>query len=369
MALWMWQEYQRSGDQTFLAASYPFMSGVAQFLLGYATLGTDGLLHTMANAHETQWNVQDPTTDIVAMQALFPVVISAAGILNMDASLVAQLQAAIPEIPPLPRTDAATHSQLLTASSDAAGQDVFAISYQPSAPQHNGENLDLEAVWPYGLIGDTGPLTALAQRTFTHRMFVYGADWSYDALQAARLGMASEVEGALTAVTESCQGFINGLALYGLPNNGTSEPYIEQSGVATAAINEALVQDYDGLLRIAPAWPSGWNASGTVFIHGNSKVDVSLQGGNVALVILEAGSTGSFNVRNPWPGQAATVLDGVTRAVVVAATSATTFAIGASAGHWYILVPASAAASPPNVVVSGTPATKPITLGDVTIGL
>ena len=89
----------------------------------------------------------------------------------------------------------------------------------------------------------------------------------------------------------------------------------------------------------------------------------------LVLVILEAGSTGSVNVRNPWPGQATTVLDGVTNAVVVPSTTGTTFSITTTSGHWYILVPTSAAASPPNVVVTGTPATKPIALGDVTIGL
>ena len=370
VGLWIWQQYLMSGDVTFLAANYPLMSETAQFLLAYATTGTDGLLHTMANAHETQWNVQDPTTDIVAMQALFPAVISAAGILGTDTALAAQLQAALPKIPPLPRTDQATHSQLLTASADAAGQDVFAISYQPAAQKHNNENLDLEVVWPYGLIGDTGPNTALAQRTYAHRMFVHDADWSVDALQAARLGLASEVATNLTQVTEGYQGFIDGLGLLGGgSNNGTSEPYIEQAGVATAAINEALVQDYDGLLRIAPAWPSGWNASGTIFIHGNSKVDVVVQGGTVAFAVLEAGSTGSVSMRNPWPGQEATVLEGLTKTVVVAPTSATTFTVPTTAGHWYVLVLASAAASPPNVLVTGAPAAKPIKLGNVGIGL
>ena len=370
VALWMWQQYVMSGDQTFLSASYPFMSGVAQFLLGYATTGSDGLLHTRANAHETQWDVQDPTTDIVAMQALFPVIISAAGILDVDAALVAQLQAPLSKMPPLPRTDAATHTQLLTAAADNAGQDVFAISYEPATQLHNSENLDLEVVWPYGLIGDSGPETALAQRTYAHRRFVHSADWSFDALQAARLGLASEVASDLVSVTENYQGFVNGLGLLGGgTNNGSSEPYIEQSGVATAAINEALVQDYDGLLRIAPAWPSGWDANGTVFIRGGSKVDVALKGGAVVLVILEAGSTGSVNVRNPWPGQAATVLDGATRAVNVQSTAAATFTVGTTAGHWYILVPTTAATSPPRVMVTGTPATKPISLGNVQIGL
>ena len=34
-------------------------------------VGSDGYLHAVANAHETQWAVQDPTTDIAADQALF----------------------------------------------------------------------------------------------------------------------------------------------------------------------------------------------------------------------------------------------------------------------------------------------------------
>jgi hypothetical protein len=370
VGLWIWQQYLMSGDQTFLSANYPVMSGAAQFLLSYATAGTDGLLHTTANAHETQWNVQDPTTDIVAMQALFPAVIAAAGVLGTDAALVAQLRAALPKIPPLPRTDEANHTQLLTASSDAAGQDVFAISYQPSATKHNSENLDLEAVWPYGLVGDTSADLALARRTYAHRMFVADADWTFDALQAARLGLATEVASDLTHDTEQYQGFVSGLGLLsGGTNDGKSEPYIEQAGVAAAAINEALVQDYDDLLRIAPAWPSGWDASGTVFIHASSKVDVAVKDGVVTLAVLEAGTSTSFNVRNPWPGQAATVIDGGTNAIVVPSTSAATFTVPTTAGRWYAIVPASAAASPPSVHVTASPAAKAITLGSVRLGL
>jgi hypothetical protein len=42
------------------------------------------------------------------MQALFPVVASAAQTLGLDADLVTRLKAAIPKIRPLPRTDYAT---------------------------------------------------------------------------------------------------------------------------------------------------------------------------------------------------------------------------------------------------------------------
>jgi hypothetical protein len=346
------------------------MSQVAQFMLAYATQGSDGLLHTMANAHETQWAVTDPITDIVAMKAFFPAVIAAAGQLGTDASLVTQLQAALTKVPPMPRTDAATHTQLLTASSDAAGQDVFALSYQPTAQKHNSENVDLEAVWPYGLIGDNSPDIALAQRTYMNRMFVNNPDWTFDAVDAARLGLADEVVKDLTSASESYQTFVGGMGLWaGGTNNGTSESYIEQPGAAALAINEAFVQDYDGLLRIGPAWPTTWDGSGTIYIQGNSKVDVEIQGGRVVVAVIEAGSSTTMQVRNPWAGQPAAVVDGTAGVTAVASTSAATFALPVTVGHWYAVVPAGNAGALPVVHVTGTPATAPKTLGSVEIGL
>ena len=66
------------------------MEQAAEFLLAYQSVGSDGFLHAVANAHETQWAVQDPTDDLAADQALFPAVISAATLLNTDSSLVSQ---------------------------------------------------------------------------------------------------------------------------------------------------------------------------------------------------------------------------------------------------------------------------------------
>jgi hypothetical protein len=314
--------------------------------------------------------VQDPVTDIVAMQALFQAVVSAAGVLATDASLVAQLKDALTKLPPLPRTDANSHMQLLAPSDDAAGQDVIGFSYEPTAKRNNGENLDLEPVWPYGLIGDGDANTDLAKRTYTHRLFANNPDWNFDAVQAARLGLADEVVKALTSVTQNYQTFVNGLGLLsGGANNGTNEPYVEQLGGVANALNEAIVQDYDGLLRIAPAWPQGWDVAGTVFVQGNARVDVQVQGGKVTMAIVEAGSSGSINVRNPWPGQSAVAVDGATNTPVVAATSSATFALPAMAGHWYAIVPASAASSIPSVQVTGTPATSAKSFGPVGIGL
>jgi hypothetical protein len=359
-----------TGDTAFLSTNYPLMRETAQFLLASATPGSDGLLHTTANAHETQWDVQDPITDLVAMRALFPAVVAAAGILGTDASLASQLNEALGKLPPLPRTDAATHMTLLTARDDDAGTDVLALSYQPAAQQHNGENLDLEAVWPYGLIGDTGQDTDLARRTYAHRMFVNAADWSFDAVDAARLGLGDEVAASLTRSIQSYQSFANGLALLGGgTNNGTSDPYVEELGIVALAVNEAVAQDYDGLLRIAPALPKGWDAEGTLFIQGGSKVDFEISGGEVVAFFVEAGSTTTLTVRNPHPGSASSVVDGDTGATILAATAASSLSFPTQAGHWYAIVDVSAGGVLPDVHVTGTPATAAKTFGPARIGL
>jgi hypothetical protein len=368
IGLWVWQTYLATDDRSFLSTNYPLMSGAARFLLSAATTGSDGFLHTQANAHETQWNVTDPVTDITAMQALFPATVQAAQTLGVDGALITQLNAAISKIPPLPRTDTATQSQVLTPSSDAQGADMIALSTQPTATRHNSENLGLEAVWPYNLIGDNSTLTALAKRTYSSRSYVNANDWNFDSLQAARLGLASEVQNDLLAATKSYQVYPSGLAGFG----GTTgnEPYVEQAGVAAAAVSEALVQDYDGLLRIAPAWPNSWTGEGTVYIQHNTKVDVQISNGTPSTVAIVSGTSSPITMRSPWPGQAVTVVDGNTQATVVGSQSNATFSVPVQAGKSYLVeLTSSPTTSLPFASISGSPATSAKHLGNVSIGL
>ena len=100
VATWVWRQYQATDDRAFLKANYPLIADAARFLLAYATVGADGKLHTFpSNAHESQWDVHDPITDITAMKALFPITVDAATELGVDRGLVARLRAAIPGSP------------------------------------------------------------------------------------------------------------------------------------------------------------------------------------------------------------------------------------------------------------------------------
>ena len=184
IGLWIWQQYQDTGSLCFLQKYYPIMEQAATFLLAWQSAGSDGYLHAVANAHETQWAVQDPTTDIAADQALFPAVISAATLLGTDSALASQLRTALGQIEPYPRTsqrtvpaaEPAAHLGVRRRERRRQGNDVIADSYQPSAANHNQENIGLEPVWPYGVIGDStivngDNLTALADRTYNSRPY------------------------------------------------------------------------------------------------------------------------------------------------------------------------------------------------------
>ncbi|WP_225848682.1 cellulose-binding domain-containing protein [Streptomyces sp. HPF1205] len=373
IALWIWQQYQDTGDRAFLQKYYPVLQQAATFLLAWQSVGSDGYLHAVANAHETQWAVKDPTTDIAADQALFTATVNAATLLGTDSSLVSQLRTALTHVEPYARTDQSTHSKLLGPSADSSGTDVIGNSYEPTASTHNSENIGLEPVWPYNLIGDKtvvngDDLTALAKRTYSHRSYVNSHDWAYDSIQAARLDLASEVSSQLVANTEKYQIYPSGLAAWN--TSSPDEPYIEQISNVAATLDEAFATDYDGTLRFAPAWPSGWDGSGQVFVQGGSKVDVQVEGGTLATAAIEAGSTTTMTVRNPWSGQQAEVVNGSTGAVVVSPTTNSTLSVPVTTGQTYLVErPSALTTSLPFASVTGTRATAYKQLGSVTIGL
>jgi alpha-L-fucosidase 2 len=373
VSLWVWQQYLATNDRQFLIDNYPLMAASARFLLSYQKLGPDGLLHTSpSNAHENQWDVTDPTTDIAAAMALYPVTIQAPQLLGKDGELVQQLQAALPKIPPLPRTQPTPPLTLLPPSRDAEGGTVIAESYLPGATNHNGENTGLEPVWPYDLIGDESPLLDLAKRSYEHRLNSKTASWSFDPIQAARLGMKSEVGVTLVRSTENSAHCINGFT--GCAGRRSRAPddeyYVEQSGVAAAALQEALVQDYDGLIRIAPATPPGWDFDGSVYVRGKTKVDVQVRDGTATTVVIESGIAQPLKFRNPWPGQEVDVVSGKTGAKLVEGSIGPTIAFTGAAGTSYLVERrGSPTANQRFAPISGTPAASAKKLGPVQLGL
>lgn len=365
VALRVWEQYEYTDDIEFLKKNYPVMREAARFLLAYATHDVSGTLHTFpSNSHETQWDVHDPTTDIAAMHELFPRVVLAATLLKTDADLASELQKEIGKLQSLPMATISSPNLLAQPGTDREDT-IIAPSYDPGASIHNTENNGLEPVWPYGMIGDDGPLHAIGVRTFLNRPNKNENDWSFDPVQAARLGLADEVKSSLLALTQRYQTSPSGLASFIGPGF-----FVEQVGVLADALQKSLADDYDGLIRIAPAWPKDWDADGTVYLRHGNKVDVRIRGGQVIEVALEIAKPGAVRMRNPWPGRSVEIVDARDSSVVEPATSDAVLAFTARAAMNYLVRPAGQAGEQIHFeAITGMPATAPKSLGKSLIGL
>lgn len=366
VSLWIWRQYLATGDRRFLANNFPIMLESAKFLMSYETPGPDGLLHTSpSNAHETQWDTTDPTTDIAARMSLYTITREAAKILGGNGKFIAQLTRELHRIPPFPRTGMGAPLSLLTSAADADGNDVIAESYHPAQQNKNYENIGLEPVWPYEVIDNRSPLFELAKRTYFHRPYRMKEDWSFDPIQAAQLDLGNQVSSTLMALTERYQTFPNGFANWG----GTSgEFYIEQIGIVAAALQMALVQEHDGEIVTAPAVPAHWSMEGSVAVSGRSRVDVQVQNGVTTMVAIEAGTNKTIRLRNPWPGHAVDVVASGTKEMLHHASPAPVIAFPVKAGKSY-LVCRSDSPQLRFAPISGEAAHTPRRLGPVQLGL
>jgi endo-1,4-beta-xylanase len=95
-----------------------------------------------------------------------------------------------------------------------------------------------------------------------------------------------------------------------------------------------------------------------------------VEGGTLATAAIEAGTSQTMTVRNPWAGQQAEVVDGSSGAVVVSPTTASTFGVPVTAGKAYLVQrPSAPTASLPFAQVTGAAARTSRALGSATIGL
>jgi hypothetical protein len=212
---------------------------------------------------------------------------------------------------------------------------------------------------------------SIALATYTNATFDHtNYDWAMDATWAARLGAADEVKTQLVNGTKEFQIYPNGFSHYtkGTQPTSATSYYDEWNGVVATSLQEAAVQDYDGLVKIAPAWPSTWDLTGSVVIPGGHTVDVEVRSGLVQMVGIEAKSTETLQVKNPWPGSEVTVADEMVAGS--STSSASVMNISVLSGHSYRierkLVPVSGITY---AAVGGSAAAQARTLGTRTLGL
>lgn len=151
------------------------------------------------------------------------------------------------------------------------------------------------AIWPAGQIGmESEPRLREAAKNalsaggyITHPMAAPELVRAGYAPEAILEGMRKHVGGD----------YPNGYVIW--PGGG-----VETSSTVPGAINEMLLQSYEGILRVFPAWPKGRDARfGGLRAYGAFLVSAEIAKGEVRGLIVESEKGKDCTLQNPWPGQ------------------------------------------------------------------
>lgn len=321
-------EYSYRQDAAFLEKYWPLIQQGMLFhrsLLMAKGLGSDGRYHYLhVNSRENNWDDDDDTPDVAGIINLLPIVIDLAQ-QRGDSGLVTKLGELVGKLPEIP-TETRTHP--------GSGLQVSAIAWSAltRSTGHNGENPDLDAIWPANAISDASDpaMVQLANDTLDTRFFRETYDWHPTAVQAARMGRSEIYRDALLGGISRFLAYPQGFGSY---DGGSADVQTEFTAVQTLGAHEALVQNHDGLLRLASSWPSDWQAIALLPVEGGHRVAIEVIDGVVQTSAIDLGSSvPSMRIRNPWPGESFDVRD-LTSSTTLHSGNAPVATVPATVGH------------------------------------
>lgn len=163
-----------------------------------------------------------------------------------------------------------------------------------------------------------------------------GTGWDPLPVVLARLGLGRELAAILSTYPDDWQIHVNGFTHWGIPENIKSEsslrfyrfsvndagrtgedrenpesklpfaawPFrhasLEALYVLATALNEALLQSHDGILRVAPAVHAKQNARFTLHAIGGFVVSSEIVNGTVRWIALQSKQGTPCRIQNPW---------------------------------------------------------------------
>ena len=286
----MIMHYEYTHDTTYAATVYPFLKEVGLFWQSYLTLDSSGTYNIDNDApqEDDAYPQTNSALSLSLVHMLFQGLVDMSTALNQDSSTRGTWQNINTHLAPLPTTT-------------ENGQTVLSETSQGAGFVNDGNDIDIQAVYPGGQIGlDSSPaLLQDAQNTVGQLTNAWDG------------GNAPGTFYAAAART----GYNPSTILSNLDNEATSQSYnnmaihhsgggIENINVTTSGLDEMLLQSFQNDVKVFADWPSGTNAKfGDLLAYGDFLVSSSMSNSSVQYVQAVSQAGGNYVFTNPWPGQ------------------------------------------------------------------
>lgn len=314
--IWLCQAFdhywQYTGDRGFLEnKAYVYFDETAQCILRWLELGEGGYLYLPLSSspeiHDDTldaWLTPNSNNDLALLHYLFETLSKMAALLEKKEEAVrwAGIRRKLPEL-------AVNADNVLMLSSDASLKESH---------RHLSHAM---AIYPLNLLNYNGSEREKAIIDSTIRNLEVlgkglwvGFSFAWMANLYARQGNGEAALYQLKLMWENlCS--VNGFHLNGdYRKRGITawhyRPFTLESNMAAAdALQEMLLQNYDGVIRVFPAVPEPWKAKGIAFKRlrgGNgSLVSAEWSNGQLQYIQLESEQDAEFSVQNKFPSNTA----------------------------------------------------------------
>jgi alpha-L-fucosidase 2 len=342
----------------------PFILEAARFFEFLMEKEADGLYHAKKGTGYEGWiELKDGLTELVYARVLFTTALEALKVMNINLPEAARWKEILAHLAPLPGIQAgnpaistegsgfrlmkgfnkggSTPTDSILAAGWGIKENKWLTVYNPVDDTLNFglklldgifPSVPSSPVFPSGLIG-LGQKGSLLFDKATATTLLYGREitgWDPVPVVMARLGMAKELSADLDLFPARWQIYCNGWGHWGMEGEVNKDaewffrtnmvrdaanpegdrfplpmwPFrhmsMESLSVFATAVNESLLQSYDGIIRVFPAFQAGKSGRFTLHAEGGFIVSSEFRSGEVRWISIKSLYGNTLKMELPW---------------------------------------------------------------------
>lgn len=323
----MVMRFDHTGDTAYAAKVYPWLKQVGLFWQHYLLWDAASKRYVIVNdaSHEeAAYPETNSGLSLGLVHLVFQGLVDMSRALDRDAPARAAWQYILAHLSPLSTT--ALHGRTILRETEVGSRFV-----------NDGNDIDVQAIYPGGLIGLDSD--AAWQQAARNTIGALTKAWHGGNAPATFYAAAARV------------GYDPRIILANLDEEATRQSYpnmaihhagggIENLNIATSGLDEMLLQSFQHDIKVFADWPAAMSAKfGDLLAYGDFLISAGKSGGIVEYVQAVSRNGGQLVVTNPWHGSVEVYRNGVDAGTV----SGAKLALATTAGDTIDLAPAGTA--------------------------